>query len=282
MNMIRLNRQEILQSGQAAHLARTVLATSRPKALHAHDFYELLWVQNGKIRQHTDGGHTDLAEGALLFIRPGHTHALQGRGEEAIVVSVTIDPAVIDELGNAYPDLAGRYFWAAGTTPERFQRDFRQLAELNQSARLIDLGAADPLSVTAFLTPLLAALESERKASPDTAPEWLREACRAAHQPEVFRDGAAGFVRVAGRAHAHVSRSARLHLGQSPSEYVNAIRMDYAARMLTGSADTLAEIAADVGLPNLSHFHKLFLAHHGTTPAHYRRTRQRNTVQPDL
>jgi AraC family cel operon transcriptional repressor len=56
--------------------------------------------------------------------------------------------------------------------------------------------------------------------------------------------------------------------------------MDHAARLLTGSNDSLAEIAIDCGIPNLSHFHKLFLSHHGQTPANYRKSLQRNAVQP--
>ena len=50
--------------------------------------------------------------------------------------------------------------------------------------------------------------------------------------------------------------------------------------MLTGTADPLAEIAADCGIPNLSHFHKLFRAAFGETPQSYRRTRQRDLIQP--
>ena len=106
------------------------------------------------------------------------------------------------------------------------------------------------------------------------------EACRAAQDPAVFRQGAAGFVRLTGRAHPHVSRTARRYLGQSPSEFINALRMDFAARRLSGTEDPLPEIAADCGIPNLSHFHKLFRAHHGETPHQFRKRFQRNLVQP--
>ncbi|MGJ8610006.1 MAG: helix-turn-helix domain-containing protein, partial [Octadecabacter sp.] len=80
--------------------------------------------------------------------------------------------------------------------------------------------------------------------------------------------------------HPHVSRTMRKFMGLTPSDYVNTQRMDYAARKLTGTSDPLTEIAADCGLANLSHFHKLFLATHGETPQRYRRARQRELVQP--
>ena len=57
--------------------------------------------------------------------------------------------------------------------------------------------------------------------------------------------------------------------------------MEFAARRLAGTQDSLAEIAADCGVPNLSHFHKLFRLHHGRTPQAFRRAHQRDLVQPD-
>lgn len=273
---------DILPDGRACALSRAIVTTNRPKSLHSHEFFELLWVQNGRIKHVTPTGATDLSEGDLLFVQPQHTHGLQGRGSDAMVVSVSLHPDVVDSILTRHPNLSGRYFWANSPTPPRFFRDIRKLADLNHAAVLLERQKPSQLAAESFLLPLLSALVSEDLDLPATAPGWLTEACNAARDPGVFRDGAAGFVRVAGRAHAHVSRTARQFLAQSPSEYVNHIRMAHAARQLTGTGDSLSEIAADCGIPNLSHFHKLFLAHHGMTPAQFRRMHQRNAVQPEL
>ncbi|MFQ3253816.1 MAG: AraC family cel operon transcriptional repressor, partial [Loktanella salsilacus] len=45
-------------------------------------------------------------------------------------------------------------------------------------------------------------------------------------------------------------------------------------------SEPMAEVAAAVGIANLSHFHKLFRSHHGVTPLHYRQQFQRDVVQP--
>lgn len=275
-----LQHAGILPAGDVAHLARAGLAAARPARLHRHDFFELLWVQNGILRHHRPGRHDDLAEGSLLFIRPGDAHALQGRGEASLVVSITLDPGFIAAIGARHPRLAGQLFWFGGADPVCLHRDTRQLAELNQAALRLERGARDALGAEAFLLPLCAALLEDAVALPAGAPAWLAAACAAAADPRVFREGAAGFARVAGRAHPHVSRTVRRFLGQSPSDYVNARRMAFAARRLAGSSDSLAEIAADCGIPNLSHFHKLFRAHHGTTPQRYRRLHQAEVVQP--
>jgi len=275
-----LQHADVIGDGEALHLARATLTSRRPKALHGHDFYELLWVQNGTVVHHLPGMRETLGEGDVLFLRPGDVHGLQGRGEAAMVVSVSFRPGMVDSLGQRHDPLRGRLFWARGGPIPRVRRDPRQMADLNRAALALERGRRRKLEAEAFLLPLCIDLLDATPDLPPEAPEWLARACAAASDPAVFRDGAAGFARVAGRAHPHVSRTVRRFLGQSPSDYVNGQRMAYAARQLTSTADSLAEIAADCGIPNLSHFHKLFRAQFGTTPQRYRRARQTEVVQP--
>ncbi|MEN8840954.1 MAG: AraC family transcriptional regulator [Octadecabacter sp.] len=286
MDNISLSASDTFGPDEAFVLSRAELDTRRPPLLHTQDFHEMLWVQNGTVRLHTSTEQRDLTEGDLLFISPDQPHGLQGRrakgahqnDEASMVVSLAIRPGVINAIGNRHDDLAGVAFWGGGL--EIAHRDIRQLAALNQAALQLERSPRRKLFLEAFLMPLLVALDRPPEGLATGAPDWLVAACNAAQNPDVFRKGAAGFVASTGRAHPHVSRTMRRFLGITPSDYVNAQRMEYAARRLTGTSDPLAEIATDCGLPNLSHFHKLFLTSHGETPQRYRRARQRQLVQP--
>lgn len=280
MTEITLTAAETFAPDEAFVLSRAELETRRPAVLHTQDFHELLWVQNGKVRLHTQTGKRDLTEGDVLFISPAQAHGLQGRGDAAIVVSLAIRPGVIKAIGNRHEDLAGVAFWGAGDAPTVAHRDIRQLAALNKAALDLERSPRRKLYLEAFLLPFFVALDRLPEGMDAGAPDWLVASCMAAQNPDVFRTGAAGFVATTGRAHPHVSRTMRRFLGLTPSDYINRLRMDHAARQLTGTSDPLPEIAADCGLPNLSHFHKLFLAQHGETPLRYRRARQRNLIQP--
>jgi len=280
MDHFSLSYQSILGTGAAYHIARGELSPVQQRQLHEHDFYELLWVQNGVVRQRTEAGRADLPEGTLVFVQPGQRHALQAREEATLVVSLTMRPEAIEAIGLRYPQVAGHFFWSLDATPQTLHRDMRQLAALNQAALRLERSTQTTLELDAFLLPLLTSLLDEVTAAPDAVPEWLAAACAAARDPKVFRGGAAGLVELTHRAHPHVSRTMRRTMGQTPSEYVNAIRMKFAARRLSGSQDPLPEIAAEVGLANLSHFHRLFRAHHGVTPSAYRRKLQKNLIQP--
>lgn len=280
MDILILAASDTFGPDDAFVFSRAELDTRRPPLLHSQDFHELIWVQNGTVRLHLDGTRIDLAEGDLLFISPDQLHGLQGRGEAAMVVSIAIRPGVIHAIGSRHEDLSGIGFWGDQARPWIAHRDIRQLAALNQAALQLERSPRRKLYLEAFLMPLLVALDRPPAGLLPDAPAWLVTACAAAQTPDVFRDGAAGFVAVTGRAHPHVSRTMRKFMGLTPSDYVNTQRMDYAARKLTGTSDPLTEIAADCGLANLSHFHKLFLATHGETPQRYRRARQRELVQP--
>ncbi|MDA9208274.1 helix-turn-helix domain-containing protein [Octadecabacter sp.] len=275
-----LTASDMFAQEEAFVLTRAELDTRRPTALHNQDFYEMLWVQNGAIRLHHADGKQDLAEGDIVFIAPDQLHGLQGRGDAAIVVSLAIRPGVVRAIGNRHDDLNGMAFWTDTNTPQRAHRDIRQLAELNQAALKLERSPRQKLYLEAFLLPLLVALDRRPDGLSADAPDWLVAACTAAQAPDVFRLGAAGFVAACGRAHPHVSRSMRRYLGTTPSDFVNSQRMAYAARRLTGTSDTLSEIATDCGLPNLSHFHKTFLDAFGETPQKYRKARQRDLIQP--
>jgi len=272
-----LRYADILSDGTKIRLTRATLAPTRPRALHDHDFYELFWVQNGKVRHHLPDRTDTLNEGDMVFLRPGQAHALQGRGEHALVVSLCIHPEMVKALAKRHPSVKGHLFWSTGG-PVQTQRDIRQLATINHSAVELENSRCDTLAAEAFLLPICADLTAVAFA--DDVPAWLASACAAAKSPDVFREGSAGLVAVAGKAHPHVSRMMRKHLGQTPSDYVNHIRMAHAARALTTDNEAISEIAADCGIPNMSHFHKLFRAAHGLTPLQYRQKFQRQVVQP--
>ncbi|MEJ8562739.1 AraC family ligand binding domain-containing protein [Yoonia sp. GPGPB17] len=189
-----LHHAEILTEGTQIRLTRATLAPTRPRALHDHDFYELFWVQNGRVRHHLPENTATLSEGDVVFLRPGHLHALQGRGEHALVVSLCIHPDTIKALAKRHPSVKGHLFWSKGS-PVQTHRDIRQLAALNHAAVQLENSACDTLAAEAFLLPLCAELTAEAFA--DDTPRWLTNACTAAKSPEVFRDGSAGLVAIA-------------------------------------------------------------------------------------
>ena len=272
-----LRHADILAADTHVHLTRATVLPRRPKQLHSHDFIEIFWVQNGVIRHHTADGMQKLEEGTLVVLAKGAEHALQGKGDHAMVVMLCLSPKLTTHIVKRHP-LTERILQNPGI--QEFRRDTRQMATLNQAALRLERSDCDMLAAEAFLLPLLADLLDGPDNYPDM-PAWLHKACTDVQDPALFRQGAAGFVALTGKAHPHVSRTMKSCTGQTPVQYINDLRMKHAARSLTGSNDSLAEIADEIGLPNLSHFHKTFRARYGMTPAQFRSDRQRHVVQPE-
>ncbi len=198
-----LHHADILPADTRITLTRATLTARRPRGLHDHDFTEMFWVQNGCVIHHLPDRRDRLTEGALVLLRPGQPHALQGKGEAPLVVSVALHPDLVARLDARLPPLA---FWTAADGPAVVQRDSRQLADLNHAARLLERGPRDSLAAEAFILPLLADLVRAQTPLPADAPDWLAAACAAAHEPAVYRAGAAGLVARTGQSHPHVAR----------------------------------------------------------------------------
>ena len=279
MNSIFLSATQFLNPGENFHFTRTVLTRKPHRNVHSHDFFEIFWLQHGRAKHIINGETNVLGEGDVLFIRPQDQHALQGKGEETHLVNVIFPSDLIDGMKQRY-DLPNRFFWSQDAQPETLHRDIRQLAELSGRAMRLENGPRSLLAAEAFLLPLINDLILSAPSQFGDLPEWLTELCIAAQDPKLFREGAAGLANHSGRTHAHVSRTFQKYLGKTPSHYINEIRMAHAGRALKGTSDGISEIAIDCGIPNLSHFHKLFREFHDMTPNQYRKRFQKNAVQP--
>ena len=69
---------------------------------------------------------------------------------------------------------------------------------------------------------------------------------------------------------SHLFRRTRDVLGASPSDLLRQARLQRGATLLTGSSDTVAEIAYAVGFNSVSYFSRAFQAEYGVTPTAFR------------
>ena len=265
--------RDYLGPQDAFHAALKEIRPARPRFLHDHDFYELMVVLDGPLRHETPTRAVALPAGSAVFLRPEHVHLIHGpRGGSARVLNVMLRPETVAALGARHREsCAGRFFWSDAAPPETRLLPPGMRGRLAGGGGLLATGPATLLRLEAFVLPLLAELIADPVALDPGLPRWLAGACRAAQSPDVFRDGAAGLARVAGRSHAHLCRAMRRHLGTTPSAWVNGVRMEHAARLIRESAMPVAEVAETVGIGNVGHFYRLFRECHGTTPRGLRR-----------
>ena len=211
----------------AFHFARKTVPEAPPLIEHSHDYFELVLVEQGQVHHWINGVEELLCQGHLLFLRPSDTHALQGTpGTGGRILNVIFRKDTADHLLDRYPEeVAGRYFWQAGPLPATRRLHGPQLERAVNCLTMLETSRRNLARIETCLLSVITHVLDAGDAGNDRAPGWLLAACRAAREPRVFRRGAEGFLAAAGRSHEHVCRQARRHLGLSPTQYVNRIRL---------------------------------------------------------
>ena len=70
---------------------------------------------------------------------------------------------------------------------------------------------------------------------------------------------------------SYLGRIVKKYTGKSLFDYGMTFTMKYAAKELTHTNKTAADIAAELNFSNRSHFYRLFKDHFGVTPNEYRK-----------
>lgn len=198
----------------------------------------------------------------LVFHPPGHLQAGFCGGVGARSFIIEIAPPTLELLGRhglATEEVAlfdgGSLLWTAA----RLYDEFRHMDELS------------PLAVEGLsLTMTAEAARASRRGAPRLPPRWLeraRELLRARFADNLT---VAEVARLVGVHPVHLAVEFRRFFGSAPAEYVRRLRVDFACRKLSGSADPLIEVALAAGFSSQSHFSTTFKHMTGMTPTEYR------------
>jgi AraC family cel operon transcriptional repressor len=259
--------------------AAFVSGRARPYTpLHTHDFYEVFYLLEGTATHIINERTTALAAGDLVLIRPEDCHAISGKTFHLINVAFPSDP------WNRYCALAGLeetgLVKAVMTPPPtlRVPSELRQecaaiFGRILHAFQQAPQGRPARQELCRFWSAMLEFLlptEPETADPDERGPAWLSHACRAMHDEENLRGGLARFVEVSGVSQAHLTRTLKACSGQTPTEFLNELRLRQAARLLATTSANIIDIAIDCGFDNLSYFYRRFRRQYGKSPRAWR------------
>ncbi|MDO5310899.1 MAG: AraC family transcriptional regulator, partial [Clostridia bacterium] len=102
-------------------------------------------------------------------------------------------------------------------------------------------------------------------------PSWLSGAYEQMKSVKNFREGTPAMIKLCGKSYEHVSRSIKKYYGTTLTEYINTLRLNYAANLLTNTNYTLTDIYLECGFNSPSYFSSSFKNHYGLSPYEYRK-----------
>ena len=111
-------------------------------------------------------------------------------------------------------------------------------------------------------------------------PRWLARAEELIHARYLERLRVDDLARELDIHPVHLTRTFRAHHGVPISEYIRALRLEWAAVRLAIGEDSIASVALRAGFADQSHFTRMFRRHFHTTPACYQRSVEQRTAPP--
>lgn len=273
------------------HVARvrpTARASTREAGIHTHDFAEAFWVESGGGTHFVNGKQKSLQRGDVILIRPRDAHFFRASSRESdgefVLVNVAFAAETLEFLQSRYFPEEESWPWHGSGLPSHFVVGGEALRKLGAWADSAPSSSQTRLDLEAFLLDLLRMIarpqatndECENAArvlaaAPDGAiPQWLEHALVRFDEPQHLATGGERLAELANRSPEHLNRVLQSATHRTTTATVNEMRLQYAARQLRLTNRPVADIAADCGLANASHFHRLFRERFGTSPRRFR------------
>ncbi|MEO0919231.1 MAG: AraC family transcriptional regulator, partial [Pseudomonadota bacterium] len=252
-----------------------------PDKAHDHDFFEVFVIETGRALHWVNGVTQVLEAGQLVFVRPSDIHAFcADRRTGCQIINVMFRKETAAHLAARYHDtIDGRFFDADSQLPELHTLGPARFARAVTVAEQLQTADRTLARIEEYLLALMNRVAHVSSGVDAATPRWFAEACSAALSPDVFRRGGVGLVEAAGRSHEHVCRTCKAATGFTPSEYVNRIRIEHAAKLLRGTEQSIDMVIENCGFENVSYFYRLFRNHFNETPLAYRQQYLRDPFQ---
>lgn len=243
---------------------------------HYHVDYHIGLVTQGVQRQTFRGQSILLGPGAVALMPPGEIH----------------DGTGVDDYGQSYtlktfrlaPDLMRGFIAevSAAAPDERFLGTLIEDAGL--ASRFMALhaswmagAAAGPLAHESASLALMGALFARTGA---VVQQDIRGGLSAPHTRTVLdycqahlgdKIGLEDLARLCGLSRYQFLRRFALTVGLTPHAWLTRLRLERACAVLAGAPASIAQVAADVGFYDQSHFNRAFRTAYGVPPSAYRR-----------
>jgi AraC family cel operon transcriptional repressor len=249
-------------------------ATTKP---HSHDFMEIFIIISGNVYHIVNNEKMLLGEGDLVLVRPNDTHSYrQNRKNDCELINIAFP---LETFNAAKSFISSEYsideiFKAALPPTKKLScTDKVELVrKLNKSSAFL---LHDPkfakISFKLLIIEILCLFKSEKKSKVEKEiPEWLLKTTVEMQRRENLKKGLPALRKIACRCDEHISRSFKNHLDKTPTDFINELRVKYAASSLLNTDDKIDFIALESGFSNLSHFYHLFKKKFGISPKKYR------------
>ena len=253
------------------HVAETVLDDTSQTVRHNHDFYEFFILKSGAMRHLINEKAEMLYPGVLHFVEPSDIHCFaKVKTSAAHMVNLAFSKNVYSRVLASYEALFGQSICLK--TLVRCVRLPGALCQQLLSRMEFIKGKGDAFSgglLIGLLCDVLWALNHCEGASPPV-PIWLQQARTAMEKRENFLCGLPRLIELSGKSQEHLNRMMKHYFGQTPTAFINELKLEYAAKLLSETSKQVLDCMYEAGFSNVSYFNQRFQEKYHMPPSRYR------------
>ena len=252
--------------------------------LHDHDYFEFFIIIKGSIRHYINKQETLLKRGHLVFIRPSDFHSyLPNNKDKCHFINVAILEKTINELfvylGKGFDKSK---LMNSPLPPTILLTESELISMVSKFEKLNMLPVFDKKRLNTELRVILVNLFSNYfigdKTGNNNLPDWLNKTMLELNKPANFKSGMSALKEIACKSDEHISRTFKKYLKKTPTQYINELRLNFAANQIRFTNKKIIEIAFDSGFENQSNFHKQFKTLFSYTPNEFRKLNHKEYV----
>lgn len=256
----------VLILSESTYLPETVI----DKHSHAHAYFCILL--HGTYTERYGRRCRECKRSTLVFHPPNEAHSTHFLNEGGHLFRFEIKPSLFNRMSECSDAFSTPVEFEGGLPAQIAARLYREFQQTDEASSLVIEGLA--LEVSSYVA---RARKSERFKDP---PLWLTRARDLIQEEFCTNLSLDQIAKSAGVHPLHLVRVFRKFEGCTIGEYIKRLRVEFAARQLSNSEVSLAELALSSGFCDQAHFSKTFKLSTGMTPSEYRsvfRSRQSGT-----
>ncbi|MFA6714006.1 MAG: helix-turn-helix domain-containing protein [Victivallales bacterium] len=279
--MARTVLNNLFWRGQDFSVASNIFYGNENFMLHAHTYYEFFMVVEGELIHTLNGQASALSRRSLCFLYPDDEHGLRNsvKGDKVHIINCTFSERFLKDTENFLRhDL--------GALPARWPNSIRGVSSALWPA-LTNKAAVLQFQKNKFCLPeqralfrgmlsdILLLLAKREYSMPAEIPGWLVKAHEQMQLEDNFLAGLKRFVKLSGKTQEHLTRSLKKYYNETPTAYINQLRIHKAAQELLYTRKDIWNIMSDCGFNNYAYFLKCFNRNFGMTPRQYMKVNRR-------
>ncbi len=248
-------------------LCLKVSGRNRNVRIHNHDFYEF-FLTLSTVNHFINGKSEKLERGTIVFIKPSDIHGILYNNTECEIINLSFSSRLMG-LMTAY--LAVSQSFIDSMQYRKIMLDEFETQKFAEKLGKIASKNSDLIYERCILFELFTMFLRNTDLEEKLFPVWFENMCSQMKEKENFIAGIERMTAISGKSREYVARSIKKYLGITPTEFVNDLRLTFAASQIISSGKNITDICLDAGFYSISWFNKMFNKKYGMSPKEFRK-----------